>query len=173
MSSARISGTLGVLAMLCVGIGQAQEKEVAWIAVTTDGLKQEIVRKRGKVVLVDFWASFCSPCRKAFPHLLDMHKKYTDKGFVVVTVAVDDPKEPKQLEAAHAFLRQVRSPFLNLHLQESPEVWTKKLDFVVSLPCYYVFDRQGKWVRFGGADSDQGINYDALEKVVVRMLSEK
>ena len=49
--------------------------------------------------------------------------------------------------------------------------WIKKLDFN-SLPCYYLFDRQGKWVRFGGGDPS-GVNYDDLERLIVQMLAEK
>ena len=167
----RLAVVVAWIAFLAVGFIQSQQQEIALVPVNLPRLKQEIVQKRGKVVLVDFWASFCLPCRKAFPHFITMHKKYADKGLVVISVTVDNPQEPEQLEAAQNFLRHVQSPFLNLHLQESPEVWTKTLDFV-SLPCYYIFDRQGKWVRFGG-DSAKSINYDEVEKTIVAMLGER
>ena len=44
---------------------------------------------RGKVVYLDFWASWCAPCRKSFPWMNEMHRKYSDAGFVIVAINVD------------------------------------------------------------------------------------
>ena len=45
--------------------------------------------QRGKVVLVDFWATWCGPCRMAIPHLIELQKQYRDKGLQVVGVSLD------------------------------------------------------------------------------------
>ena len=60
----------------------------------------------GKVVIVDFWASWCVPCRRSFPWMNEMVAKYTDQGLVVIAVNLD--KEP---EAADAFLSEVPADF--------------------------------------------------------------
>ena len=101
-----------------------------------------------------------------------MHKKHADKGLVVISVALDPPDDKGMVKEANDFLRKVKSPFRNFLLNESDELWSKKLDFNIP-PCYFVFDRQGKWVRFRGADYNDGVPYDEMDKVVLKMLNEK
>lgn len=58
MISLRIFLSLSILAILCAPNGSAQEKKIAMIPVKYDGLKQEVLKHRGKVVVVDFWADY-------------------------------------------------------------------------------------------------------------------
>src|SRR5258708_37640909 len=61
-----------------------------------DGTKTTLAKKyQGKVVLVNFWATWCDPCRAEIPYLIELNQKYASKGFVVVGVAMDDEGKRK------------------------------------------------------------------------------
>jgi thiol-disulfide isomerase/thioredoxin len=168
MTALRCLIALGVFAF-CFSAGPAQEKKVTLTRVKYDDLKQEILKHRGKVVVVDFWATFCPPCIKSFPHFMDMQTKYADKGLVVISVSLD---VPDSFDNAQAFLTRKNSNLRNFYLDEPGDLWAKKFESE-SLPFYYLFDRRGKWVRYRGKDYADGVPYDELEKVVIKMLDEK
>ena len=76
----------------------------AMAAESADAL--DLARFRGKVVLVDFWASWCEPCRQSFPWLNAMQARYADRGLVVIGVNVD-----RERAAADRFLHDVPAQF--------------------------------------------------------------
>jgi peroxiredoxin len=55
--------------------------------------KVALSKLRGKVVLVDFWGTFCEPCKKSFPKLQDLHTKYAASGLRIVGISEDEPDE--------------------------------------------------------------------------------
>lgn len=65
---------------------------------TPEGKELALSSLRGKVVLIDFWASWCGPCRKEMPNVVKAYKKYKDKGFEIYGVSLDQDKE-KWIEA--------------------------------------------------------------------------
>ena len=102
--------------LLLIGAGVA-----AWqfsrMDVSDRGLVREATAKqildhvqdlKAPLVLVNFWASWCEPCKLEFPHILKLRKTFADKGLQVVFVSVDDPSD---LSAAEKFLRENQVDF--------------------------------------------------------------
>jgi thiol-disulfide isomerase/thioredoxin len=65
-------------------------KAIDFAAVDINGDTLRLSDYRGKYVLIDFWASWCRPCRASHPHLLELYAKYKEKGFEIIAVADDD-----------------------------------------------------------------------------------
>ena len=59
-----------------------------------DGESLHLSAYRGKVVLLDFWATWCYPCREEIPHLVDLQQKYGDRGLQVLGISMDDSPDP-------------------------------------------------------------------------------
>jgi thiol-disulfide isomerase/thioredoxin len=100
------------------------------------GLEGTVPDLSGKVVLVDFWASWCGPCKKAFPVLKELHETYSAKGLVIVAVSLDEEK--KNMDA---FLQKNPVPFAVL--RDPGAKLAEKLS-VQNIPTSYVLDSKGK-----------------------------
>lgn len=91
---------------------------------------------RGKIVVVDFWASWCAPCRRSFPWLDAMHEKYADDGLVIIGV-----NEDNNLEDARMFLKDVPVGF-RIVLDADGEI-ASAFD-LIAMPSTYIIGRDGK-----------------------------
>jgi cytochrome c biogenesis protein CcmG/thiol:disulfide interchange protein DsbE len=107
----------------------------------------------GKVVIVDFWATWCAPCREELPELEKLYKKYAPKGLVIVGVSVD--KEPDNIKA---FLQKLAVTFPVVH--DAGHSVTGKYG-PPRMPSSYVVDRKGI-VRFvhGGYRAGDVADFD-------------
>ena len=151
--------------------------EVTVTEASAEALDQAITELKGKVVVVDFWATWCGPCVKKFPHLVEMHKKYADKGLVCVSISMDKagPGEDYKAEKVLAFLKEKEARFPNF-IVANPDEDEKKIearfgDYSV-IPYMVVFDKAGRRVW----DSDPTVtppkdSAEKLEKLIQDQLA--
>ena len=90
---------------------------------------------RGKVVLVDFWASWCAPCRQEFPVLERLHRTYASQGLAIVGVSVDN-----DVANVRSFLRRNSASFLIAH---DPRKVAAARYGGTAMPSSYIIDRRG------------------------------
>ncbi|MFT3988502.1 TlpA family protein disulfide reductase [Aestuariivirga sp.] len=93
---------------------------------------------KGRVALVNLWATWCGPCRKEMPALAQLEKELGSKDFEVVAVSVDK----KGAEASSAFLKEVGADNLKLYVDPSMAVYSSLQ--TIGLPTTLLIDRQGR-----------------------------
>lgn len=111
----------------------------------------------GQVVFVDFWASWCAPCKASFPAMAKLHADYAPRGLIIAAVSIDEKPA-----AALAFWKKQSPPFATLHDREQKLV---KQVVVPTMPTSYLLDRTGK-VRF----VHEGFHGDASDKEVRKQI---
>lgn len=105
-------------------------------SVCAPALSLDLSDYRGKVVIVDFWASWCAPCRQSFPWLNAMYDEYADDGLVILGVNTDvDAMEAQQ------FLEEIPAKFEIVH---DPEGELARTFEVAAMPSSYVYTRDGE-----------------------------
>ena len=102
-----------------------------------DGNAVNLADYRGKVVLVNFWATWCGPCEAEIPWFIEFEKKYKDQGFAVLGVSMDDDgwKSVRPYVASHK---------INYRIMIGSEVVSQQFGEIESLPTSFVLDREGR-----------------------------
>jgi len=127
---------------------------------------QVLAENRGKVVLFDFWATWCEPCRAELPQLLKLERKWHDRGLVLVTVSADSAD---QQQAALEFLERsgVRFPaFVKQVKADDAFIDSVDKKWSGALPALFLYDRSGHRVTsFVGEVKISDIEH-AIDKVL-------
>jgi thiol-disulfide isomerase/thioredoxin len=121
----------------------------------------QLSKQKGKVVLIDFWATWCGPCRKEIPNLKQYYQAFKGKGFEIIGISLD--KQEKQLKE---YLETEKLPW---KISYSGKFWnddTARLYNVHSIPSYWLIDKKGI-LRYFGLRGEQ------LKKAVEELLAEK
>ncbi|MCT4615909.1 MAG: AhpC/TSA family protein [Marinifilaceae bacterium] len=127
-----------VIALKKVEIGQIAPD---FTLKTKDNKDFSLSSLKGKVVVIDFWASWCGPCRRENPNMLRIYSEYKDKGVEFLGVSLDDNKE-KWLAA----IIKDELPWTHVSDLKGWNSAAAKLYCVSSIPCTYVLNKEGKIV---------------------------
>jgi thiol-disulfide isomerase/thioredoxin len=135
---------------------------------TVDDLKDIQTSTKGKVVLYNFWATWCKPCVQEFPELVKLYKNYKDKNFVLVFVSMDMPEE--MTVKVKPFLNKQEVDFITYYNDfknpdEIIDFYDKKWEGAI--PSTYIYDKDGKLVSKFLGNRD----YDFFEKEILKLLN--
>ncbi len=126
--------------MLTAGTGSAADLR----PVDETGYAKAVAASKGKVLLVNFWATYCVPCRKEMPQLVALAAKYKAKGLDFITVTADEPEQMKEAAAfldknkvpAPAYAKQARDDDKFINMVDAK--WSG------ALPATFLYDRSGR-----------------------------
>ncbi len=114
---------------------------------SADEVKAAVAAARGKVVVVNVWATWCEPCREEFPDLLRLRREQGPRGVELILVSADFER---QASAAESFLREQGVDFPSYLKSGKDMEFIEELEprWSGSLPATFVHDRQGRLVEF-------------------------
>ncbi len=140
ISSTKVKRSFAALALsLClagVALAGLPKEGEAFPDLTKFGLEGTLPDLQGKIVLVDFFASWCEPCKESFPAMEELKQKYGDKGLVIIAINVDKKKEDME-----GFLKKYPVTFTIVRDASSKLVNEVKIP---TMPSSFLLDKSGK-----------------------------
>ena len=142
------AGSVLVVMMLVAACGGSRSAPATPAALTVapdfelkdlDGKNYRFSDAKGTVRLVDFWATWCAPCREEIPMFKDLHATYGPKGFTLVGIAMDD----EGVEKVKPFVDELKLPYLTLIGNEAV---VDAFGGIVGFPTKFLVDRDGRIV---------------------------
>ena len=174
VSFAGISGLIGVAAGATLLQAQAS-KTVGVRVVDKAGYDKVIAASKGKVIVVDCWATWCVPCRKAFPKTVELSKAYADQEVVVVSLCFDEVVKGQASEAVKRFLALNEAHFENL--VSSLDISAEGAEaFNIpdgALPHFKVYGKDGKVFKVFESNEDKPFQHEDIEAAVKAALKVK
>ncbi len=125
---------------------------------TTDGQVISLDRFKGKVLLVDFWATWCPPCRAEVPELVKTYKAFKDKGFEILGISFDQDKE-----AFEKYIKENEMPWPQYFDGKGWENEVGPTYGIQSIPAMYLIDGEGKVIS---TDLRSGKLEEELKKIL-------
>ena len=156
-SSLVLATTLPAASALAVGV-DAEAPDFTLETLSGGNLRLE--EMRGQVVLINFWASWCGPCRQEMPILDRIHSRYEDTGFAVLGVNVEGKKGPAQKIVDKT---NVRFPVLIDAAQDVSETYDLK-----AMPTTVVVDRDGvvRYIHRGYKPGDEAKYIEVVKNLI-------
>ena len=128
--------------------------------------------QHGHITVVDFWASWCSPCIERFPHMVEMHHKYKDRGVRFISLNFDEQGDTESIDWANDFLARIKAVFPNYHMDENMTVAFERLD-LLGLPAVRIYDTDGtETQRLSGDNPYKQFTEKDVENALLDLLNQ-
>ncbi len=127
-------------------------KRIDVVGMTVDGSQFNVKSLRGKIVLIDFWATWCGPCKAEVPGMKEMYKKYHAKGFEIVGISIDS-----DASVLKNYLASEQIPWISLSDKAAVASGMPGMAErygVRGIPTMYLLDRQGRIISTGARGGD-------------------
>jgi len=128
--------------------------------------------QHGSITVVDFWASWCTPCIKRFPHMVEMHHEYANRGVRFISLNLDEQGDTESIDWCNDFLERVDAVFANYHMDENMSLAFERLD-LLSLPAVRIYTTDGTEThRLSGDNPYRQFTEIDVEKAILELLDE-
>ena len=115
---------------------------------------------QGKVVIIDFWATWCPPCKKEIPHFIELHEEYKDQGLLVVGISVDE-----DINALEEFVKDNNVNYISLKMDKEQKI-VGLFGGIKGIPTTFIVDREGNIVEKFVGYRDKEVFVEAIEKLL-------
>jgi thiol-disulfide isomerase/thioredoxin len=171
------SVALAALVLLFAGIKAVPARadyQASFKVVTPSQLKDVIAANKGKVVYLNFFATYCVPCRSEFPDIVKLQKTYGSQGLQVIEVSMNDHTDPSDRAAMTKYLDEMQ-PSFPVYIASSVEdsfysavnpKWEKDGE---ALPMTTIYDRDGKPIHY----YEKALNFQQMEQDIKPLLAAK
>jgi thiol-disulfide isomerase/thioredoxin len=141
--------------------------------VTFEQWQHELTSLRGKIVVVDLWATWCEPCIERFPHMVQLYNRYRNSGVTFVSMSVDDREDKQALDTARQFLRKQNATFSNYLMNENISQSFEKLD-IEGVPDVFIYDASGRRrYALNGNDPNSQFTEKDVDDAVAGLVAER
>lgn len=157
-----LTGLAGCLPADNAGPPRVGEPAREYAAATLDGETVTLESLRGRVVLLNLWATWCTPCRLETPYLQEIFEEHRDRGFEIVGISMDTGDAADDVAM---FVEEFGVTYSILH---DPQMRGMELYQVLGLPATFLIDREGvlRWMRYGPIPEGDADFLRALEDVL-------
>ena len=133
----------GLLLGLCFLAGCRKTPAVTFEPIRFEQWQQQLRSMKGRIVVVDVWATWCAPCIERFPHMVELYRRYHQRGVEFVSMSVDDREDKAAVERARRFVNQQKATFRNYLMDENIMQSFEKLG-IQGIPAVFLYDRAGR-----------------------------